>query len=201
MKNASNWLRGMACLCLLLVGSGCATSNRNDYADPLLNQRRILLFGAIDDRKAELTIKKLFFLDGKSQAPIDLFLQTPGGEMKSAFAIEHTMRAIKSPVNTFALSECNSGGAVLLAAGTGKRHAFKGAMIMVHGLKPGRVAPKEFMRIMEDSHNDFWRQHARFPESWLPLSAGTIHFLTAEQALHYGVVDEVIKRRPSGRRR
>lgn len=93
---------------------------RVDFTDPVLNRRQILLFGKIDQRAAELTIQKLLFLEGKSHDPIDLYLQTPGGETISALAIQRTMGLLQSPVNTCALSECTSGGALLLAAGTGK---------------------------------------------------------------------------------
>ena len=193
-KNIKLWCRVSTWLCLLLICMGCRTLNRVDFSDPLLNQRRVLLFGAIDDAKTELTIQKLLYLDGKTNAAIDLFLQTPGGQMKGAFAIEQTMRIIRSPVNTYALSECNSGGAFLLAAGTGKRRAFEGAVVMIHGLTINPLAPKSFVERMRNNHEAFWRKHAHLPDGWLPFAAGTNHFLSAEQALEYGMVDEVVKR-------
>ena len=193
-KNAKSGYGLSGLLCLLLICSGCRTPNRVDFSDPLLNQRRVLLFGAIDDGKAELTIQKLLYLDGKTNAPIDLFLQTPGGLLRGAFAIEQTMRTLRSPVNTYALSECNSGGALLLAAGTGKRRAFEGAVLMIHGLKIDPLAPKSFVELMQNNHEAFWRERAHLPDGWLPFGEGTNHFFSAEQALQYGVVDEVVKR-------
>jgi len=165
-----------------------------DFTDPVLNRRQILLFGDIDDRVAERTIQKLLFLEGKSHEPIDLYLMTPGGEFKSALAIEHVMRSIKSPVNTWALSECNSGGALLLAGGTGKRKAFRGAMVVVHGMVVRGKVPVEMTKQIQDSYTRFWRAHARLPEGWLPLPPGTVHVLPAEQALEYGLVDEIVER-------
>jgi ATP-dependent Clp protease protease subunit len=167
---------------------------RVDFTDPVLNRRQILQFGTLDQRAAELTIQKLLFLDGKSHDPIDLFLQTPGGEFKYAMAIEQTMRLLKSPVNTYALSECNSGGAMLLAAGTGKRRAFRGAVVVLHGLKISGQPPPGFVEEVQAAYTRFWRQRSRLPESWLPLPPGVIHVLSAEQALEYGVVDEVVER-------
>jgi ATP-dependent Clp protease protease subunit len=163
-----------------------------DFSDPVLNRRQIFLFGSIEQRVAETTIQKLLFLDAKSHEPIDLYLQTPGGEFKHAMAIEQTMRLIQSPVNTYALSECNSGGVVLLAAGTGKRRAFHGSVIIVHGLKIYGRPPAGLKPQVEDAYTDFWRRRARLPESWLPLPNGVIHVLTAEQALQYGLVDEIV---------
>ena len=170
------------------------TSARVDFADPVLNHRQILLFGAIDQRAAEVTIQKLLFLDSKGHEPIDLFLQTPGGELKYAFAIEQTMRLVQSRVNTYALSECNSGGAMLLAAGTGKRHAFHGAVIVIHGLMVGGKPPPGFVEQIQDAYTDFWRKRSRLPQSWLPLPFNSLHILSAERALEYGIVDEVVDR-------
>ena len=171
------------------------SDTRVDFNDPLLINRKVLLFGEIDQRVAEVAIQKLLFLDSRGHDPIDLFLETPGGDMKYAWAVQQTMRLIHSPVNTYALSECNSGGAMLLAAGTGQRYAFHGAVIVIHGLKPGLGAekpPAAFLADVQDSYTDFWRKCARLPASWLPLPLDSLRILTAEQALQCGIVDEVI---------
>jgi ATP-dependent Clp protease protease subunit len=171
------------------------SDERVNFDDPLLNSRKILLFGPIDQQSAEIAIQKLLFLDSKGHDPIDLFLETPGGDMKYAWAVLQTITLIHSPVNTYALSECNSGGAMLLAGGTGKRRAFHGAVIVIHGLKPGggvMKPPAAFATDVQDSYTDFWRKCARLPQSWLPLPFDSLHILTAEQALKYGIVDEVI---------
>jgi len=165
---------------------------RVDFADPVLNSRQILLFGPIDQRVAEITIQKLLFLDGKSHEPIDLYLQTPGGEVKYAFAIEEMMRLVHSPVNTYALSECNSGGTVLLAAGTGKRRAFLGGWIIIHGLEVHGNPPAGFVDAIQQTYTDFWRKRSRLPQSWLPLPLGSERVLSAGQALEFGIVDEIV---------
>ena len=167
-------------------------SRRIDFADPVLLHRQILLFGDIDDEAARRAVQELLFLDGQSQNPIDLFLMTPGGEFKSAFSIEEVMRLIQSPVNTYALSECNSGGALLLAAGTGKRKAFRGAMIIVHGVKVHGKPPHGALEQIQNAYTQFWRERTHLPEAWLPIPPDTIHVLSAEQALQYGLVDELI---------
>ena len=170
-------------LSIAIVGAllqGCATPQRTsepektlsqadvrvDFTDPVLNSRKILLFGPIDQRAAEAMIQKLLFLDSKGHDPIDLFLETPGGEMQYVWAIQQTMSLIHSPVNTYALSECNSGGAVLLAAGTGKRYALHGALIVIHGMAfHGNKPPAVYVTDFQDSYTDFWRKRARFPQS------------------------------------
>lgn len=167
---------------------------RVDFSDPVLNQRQILLFGKIDQRAAELTIQKMLYLDGKSHEPIDLYLQTPGDDKQLSLAVEQVIRLLKSPVNTWAVSECNSGGAILLAAGTGKRRAFHGTVIIVHGLTFRGNTPPEYTEPIQDWYTQFWRKRARLPDAWLPLPFGVMHILSAEQALEYGIVDEVVGR-------
>lgn len=173
-------------------GPGAATTAREDYADPVLLRRQIVLFGNINEQVAKRTIQELLFLDGQSHEPIDLYLMTPGGDLKAAFALEETMRLIRSPVNTCALSECNSGGAMLLAGGTGQRKAFRGAMVIVHGLEVHGRAPAGVVEQLQDGYTRFWRARTRLPGSWLPIPPGTLHVLSADQALQYGVVDEVL---------
>ena len=146
----------------------------------------------LNQRVAELTVQKLLYLDGKSALPIDLYLQTPGGEIKHAMAIERTMRLLKAPVNTYGLYECNSGGALLLTAGTGKRRAFEDAVIVLHGIVFHGKPPRVIEQPVQDSYSTFWRKRARLPESWIPLPFGSLHVLTAKQALEYGIIDEII---------
>lgn len=188
------------CTVLLQPSPGDAALSRSsiDFADPVLNERRILLFGDISERAAEETIQKLFYLDEQKEAPIDLYLMTPGGELKAAMSIENAMRLIRSRVNTYALSECNSGGAMLLAAGTGERVAFRGAIIVMHGIKVvNGPPPKEYFNGVQAYYTAFWQQRARLPAQWLPIPPNALHFLTAEQALEYGLIDKIIDRRPT----
>jgi ATP-dependent Clp protease, protease subunit len=173
---------------------GARAGTRIDFDDPLLNRRQVFLFGSIGQRAAEDTIQKLLFLNGENHEPIDLYLQTPGGDLKHAMAIEQTMRLIESPVNTHAFFECSSGGALLLAGGTGTRRAFQSSVIIIHGMKViGRPPAGLFPRV-QDEYTEFWRKRARLPEAWLPLPQGVIHVLSADEALEYGLVDEVIER-------
>lgn len=83
---------------------------------------------------------------------------------------------------------------MLLAAGTGKRRAFQGAVVILHGLKVSGKPPPELIDRIQDSYTHFWRQRARLPDSWLPMPRGILHVLSAEQALKYGIVDEVVEK-------
>ena len=199
-------LLSVAALCVLF--QGCTTAHptrtpektasqpdvRVDFSDPVLNQRKIFLFGRMDQRVAEATIQKLFYLEGKSHDPIDLYIESPGDTAQESLAIEHVVRILKSPVNTWTLTGCNSGGALLLASGTGKRRTFRGAVIILHGLTWRGNPPPEYMKPIQDDYMQLWRKRARLPDSWLPFPFGVLHILSAEQALEYGIVDEVIDR-------
>jgi ATP-dependent protease ClpP protease subunit len=107
-------------------------------------------------------------------------------------AIKDVMGLLQSKVNTYSLSECNSGGAVLLAAGTGKRRAFKGSVVIIHGIVITGKPPAGMKEQMQDAYTQFWQDHAKLPKEWLPLPRGVIHMLNTEDALKYGVVDEVV---------
>lgn len=190
---------------LALLLSGCAIyyndntasrteQHRLDYTDPVLNHRQILLIGEIDEDMAHDTIQKLLYLDNKGQEPIDLFLQTPGGELKSAFAIEQVIKLLRSKVNTYALSECSSGGAFLLAAGTGQRAAFSDALIIVHGMVVKGKPPEKMKNILQDYYTAFWKRRTHLPAGWLPIPPGKLIFLTAQEALKYGLVDKIIEK-------
>ncbi len=190
---------------LALLLSGCAiyySDNRPsraerpsiDYEDPVLNNRQILLIGEIDEDMAQDTIQRLLYLDKKSQEPIDVYLQTPGGELKSAFAIEQVIKLLRSKVNTYALSECSSGGAFLLASGTGQRAAFSDALIIVHGMVVKGKPPEKMKNILQDYYTAFWKRRTHLPASWLPIPPGKLIFLTSQDAMKYGLVDKIIEK-------
>ena len=82
----------------------------------------------------------------------------------------------------------------MLAAGTGKRRAFHGAWIIIHGLEVRGNPPPGFVEAVQDTYTDFWRRRARLPQSWIPLPFGSTRVLSAEQAVEYGIVDEVVDR-------
>jgi ATP-dependent Clp protease protease subunit len=184
--------------CTVLIDPGTLPPSEAgvDFSDPVLNQRRIFVVGDITDVAAAKVIRELLFLDAQNNRPIDLYLMTPGGDLKAAFAIEHAMRMIHSKVNTYALGECNSGGAMLLAAGTGDRQAFFDTVVIIHGLEPRNKPPARYIELTQESYTAFWRDRARLPEAWLPIPNGKTFILTAEQALDYGLIDKIIAKRP-----
>jgi ATP-dependent Clp protease, protease subunit len=174
-----------------------------DFSDPVLNQRRVFLVGSITEATAAQAIRQLLFLDAQNNRPIDLYLMTPGGDLKATFAVEHAMRQVRSPINTCAIGECNSGGAVLLAAGTGERRAFGDTTVVIHGMEVKNKPPTKYVELTQEAYTAFWRRHARLPKSWLPIPHGKLFVVTAREALEFGVIDKIIAPRsgeggPSG---
>lgn len=174
------------------IASGRA-SPTIDYDDPVLNKRKIFLNAGVNELTSREIIVKLLYLDQRSSSPIDLVLSTPGGNFKDTFGIIDIMRSLRAPVNTWALGSCNSAGALLLAAGTGKRYAFPNAIIIIHGVKPVGKAPADLDQIVQANYVRIWKQRARLPDDWFPLRAEKAHFLTPEKALEYGVIDEIAR--------
>jgi ATP-dependent Clp protease protease subunit len=167
---------------------------RTELDDPVLQQRRVFLVGHINNLSAAEVIRQLLHLDALSQQTIRLDLMTPGGELASVLAIVHTLQSLRSRVDTCALGECSSGGAMLLAAGTGERTAFRDSIIVIHGIATDGKPPARYRELTQDGYTRFWRQHARLPEAWLPIPQDKLFFLNAEEALDYGIIDRIVDR-------
>lgn len=166
---------------------------RLDPADPLLAQRRIVITSAINERTAKDAVNRLFHLDAlDATTPIDLYVSTQGGWPDAAFTLVDAMRLIDAPVNTWALGGCYSAGAVILAAGTGRRYAMDSAIIMVHTNLVDSSPPFSFGRLDRARYENFWRQVADLPARWFPMTGESTYYISADEALEYGIVDEVL---------
>lgn len=166
---------------------------RLDPTDPLLARRQIVITSTINERTAKDVVNRLFYLDAlDAEAPIDLYVSTQGGWPDAAFTLVDAMRLIDAPVNTWALGGCYSAGAVILAAGTGRRYAMDGAIIMVHTNLVDSKERFSFGRLDRVRYEGFWRQVAHLPARWFPMTGEATYYLSADEALELGVVDEVL---------
>jgi ATP-dependent Clp protease protease subunit len=172
-----------------------------DIYSRLLKERIIFLGTPINDDVSNLIVAQLLFLEGEEQKEISMYINSPGGVVSSGLAIYDTMQFIKSPVSTLCVGMAASMAAVLLAAGTpGKRFALPNARVMMHqgsagfsGAMPDiDIQAKEIMRVREIM-NQILASHTHQPVERIIKDTDRDFYLSAEEAMQYGVIDEVMK--------
>ncbi|GBU24363.1 ATP-dependent Clp protease proteolytic subunit [Fibrobacteria bacterium R8-3-H12] len=186
----------------------CEEEQKNEKKDflkeaeyALAKNRRVFLWGPVEDSSAEKLVKQFLYLDSISNEDIYFFINSPGGAISSGLSIYDCIKAIKSPVVTICAGQAASFGAVLLCAGAkGKRYAWPNARIMIHQpLISGEfVAPasdlaiqaEEMLRI-RDVLNGIFSEHTGKSKEELEIDTDRDNFMSAEQAKKYGIVDEV----------
>ncbi len=167
----------------------------------LANNRRIFLWGGVDDESAERIVKQLLYLDSISHDDIILFINSPGGVISSGLAIYDCMQAIESDVVTVCCGQAASMGAVLLVAGAkGKRYAWPNARIMIHqplihGQMTGpasdiQIQAEEMLRIREVTTEILARHSGKSVEK-IDKDTERDNWFAAEAAKVYGLVDIV----------
>ena len=184
-------------------------SNRGERAydifSRLLKDRIIFLGDAIEDHVANLVIAQLLFLVAEDpDKDINLYINSPGGVVTAGLAIYDTMQYLKCPVSTICIGQASSMGALLLTAGTkGKRFALPNARIMIHqplGGVQGQatdidIQAREILR-MRETINEILVRHTGQPMEAIRRDTDRDFFMSPEQAREYGIIDEVIVRRP-----
>lgn len=163
-----------------------------DYSDPLLIEHRtILLTTEINEQTSHSIISKLLFLNHRSHEPITLYLSTYGGYIKDAFAIIDVIEAIDAPVNTVGMGACYSGGALILAAGTGVRSALPNTTIVIHSPTPQGRAPKKLTDLWLHNNSDLLNRRTRLPKKLLPHRVDHRIILSLDDALRHGMIDRI----------
>ena len=172
-----------------------------DIYSRLLKDRIIFLGTAIDDVVANTVIAQLLFLDAEDpDKDIYLYLNSPGGIVTAGLAIYDTMNYLKSPVSTICIGQAASMGALLLASGTkGKRFSLPHARIMIHQPAGGfqgqatdiAIQAKEILKL-KDVLNGILAKHTGQTIDKISADTERDFFMSGEDALGYGIVDEVI---------
>ena len=175
-----------------------------DIYSRLLKDRIVFLGDGIDDHVANLVVAQLLFLESEDpDKDISLYINSPGGVISSGMAIYDTMQYVKCPVSTICVGQAASMAAVLLAAGApGKRFALPYARIMIHQPSGGskgqavdiEIQAKEILRL-KDILNRILVQHTNQPLKRVAADTDRDFFMSAEEAVRYGMVDRVIDRR------
>ncbi|MDX2168106.1 MAG: ATP-dependent Clp protease proteolytic subunit [Deltaproteobacteria bacterium] len=177
--------------------------------DPLIASRQILVTANINERTAKNVAARLLYMDALDhKRPIDLYLSTQGGWVDSAFTIIDTMQLIDAPVNTWAIGGCYSSGALILAAGTGRRFATPNAVLMIHAsLDEETKESYSYERLALQRYERIWKRRAQLPEAWFPMVGGEEYYLSPQEALDFKLIDEIrplrnrnVASAPSGRR-
>ena len=177
------------------------TERAYDIYSRLLKDRIVFIGTPIDDNVSNLIIAQLLFLQMEDpDKDINVYINSPGGYVTSGLAVYDTMQFVKPDVNTYCIGQASSMGALLLAGGTkGKRYALPNARIMIHqpwGGAQGAAADigiqaKEILRLRERI-NQLLAQHTGQPLERIEKDTDRDYFMSAEEALKYGLIDEVI---------
>ncbi len=176
-----------------------------DIYSRLLKDRIIFLGAPIDDLFANLIIAQLLFLEAEDpEKDVNLYINTPGGSVTAGLGVYDTMQYVKPPITTICLGQATSMGALLLAAGTkGKRFALPNARIMIHQPMGGfqgqatevDIHAREILKIRERL-NEIMAKHTGQPLDRIAQDTERDYFMSGEEAMRYGLIDEVITRPP-----
>ena len=172
-----------------------------DIFSRLLKARIVFLGGEIDDDTANLVVAQMLFLEMEDpDQDIMLYINSPGGSISAGMAIYDTMHYVKCEVSTVCVGMAASMGAFLLAAGAkGKRKALPNAEIMIHQPLGGArgqatdiaIQAEQIMRIKRKM-NELLSKHTGQTIKTIEKDVERDHYMTAEEALKYGLIDEII---------
>ena len=192
----------------MLIPTVIETSSRGERAydiySRLLRERIIFLGSAIDDQVANLVIAQLLFLESEdAEKPINLYLNSPGGDMVGLFAIHDTMQFLHPPVATTCVGQAASAAAVLLAAGEpGMRSTLPNARVLIHQPHGGAQGQSSDLEIqvretvaMRDRMVDILVKATGQTRERILLDIDRDYIVRGEDAVAYGLVDEVLSHR------
>ncbi|MBP5311719.1 MAG: ATP-dependent Clp protease proteolytic subunit [Clostridia bacterium] len=175
-----------------------------DIFSRLLNERIIVLSDEINDVTASLCVAQLLYLESTNPGKdISLYINSPGGSVSAGLAIYDTMNFIKCDVSTICIGRAASMGAFLLSSGTkGKRFALPNSEIMIHQPMGGSRGPAsdiviatEHIKNVRANMNRILSENTGKPIEVIERDTDRDNYMTAEQALEYGIIDKVYKNR------
>ncbi len=175
-----------------------------DIYSRLLKERIIFLTGQVEDHMANLVVAQLLFLESENpDKDIYLYINSPGGSVTAGMSIYDTMQFIKPNVSTVCMGQACSMGAFLLAGGEpGKRHVLPNSRVMIHQPLGGfqgqasdiQIHAQEILTIKQKL-NKLLAEHTGQPLEIVERDTDRDNFMSAEQAVEYGLVDSVLNHR------
>ncbi|MFM8864686.1 MAG: ATP-dependent Clp endopeptidase proteolytic subunit ClpP [Limnohabitans sp.] len=176
-----------------------------DIYSRLLKERVVFMVGPVNDHMANLVVAQLLFLESENpEKDISLYINSPGGSVSAGMAIFDTMNFIKPDVSTLCTGMAASMGAFLLAAGAkGKRYSLPNSKVMIHQPLGGaqgqateiEIAAREILKTREQLNKILAEQTGQ-PLSKIENDTERDYFLSAQEAKDYGLIDQVIAKRP-----
>lgn len=191
-----------------LVPMVIETSGRGERAydiySRLLRERVVFLVGPVNDVTANLVVAQFLFLESENpDKDIHFYINSPGGSVTAGMAIYDTMQFIKPDVSTLCIGQAASMGAFLLTAGTkGKRYCLPNSRVMIHQPMGGfqgqasdiEIHAKEIL-YLKQKLNDMMARHTGQPIERIERDTDRDNFLSADDAVAYGIVDKVLESR------
>jgi ATP-dependent Clp protease protease subunit len=178
-----------------------------DLYSRLLKDRIVFLGTPIDDDVANIIVAQMLFLESEDpDKDINLYINSPGGSVTSGMAIYDTMQYVKCQVSTICMGQAASMGALLLGAGArGKRYSLPHARIMIHQPSGGfggqasdvELHAKEILRL-KAKLNEIMQKHTGQPLDRIEKDTDRDYFMGAGEAKEYGLIDEVVIKKPAG---
>ena len=175
-----------------------------DIYSRLLKERVIFIVGAIEDHMANLVVAQLLFLESENpDKDVHLYINSPGGSVTAGLSIYDTMRFIKPDVSTMCIGQAASMGAFLLSGGTkGKRYILPNARTMIHQPSGGaqgqatdiEIQAKEIL-FLRERLNTLLAEHTGQSLEVIGRDTERDRFMSSEQSVEYGLVDEVVSSR------
>lgn len=195
--------RGLGMVPIVIETSGRGERAYDIYSR-LLRERVIFLVGPVMDQMANLVVAQMLFLESENpDKDISLYINSPGGSVSAGLAMFDTMRFIKPDVSTLCMGIAASMGAFLLAAGAkGKRYALPNARIMIHqpsGGAQGQAADIEIQAreilYLRERLNALLSEATGQPVERIARDTDRDNFMSAEDAVSYGLIDRTLSRR------
>jgi ATP-dependent Clp protease, protease subunit len=176
-----------------------------DIYSRLLKDRIVFLGGTVTDDMANLITAQLLFLESEDpEREINMYINSPGGSVTAGLAIYDTMQFVKPPVSTLCVGQAASMGSLLLAAGAkGRRYSLPHSRILIHQVSGGfegqasdiEIHAREALRLREIL-NEILAHHTGQNAKKIEKDTDRDNFMSAVQAVEYGLIDEVISGRP-----
>lgn len=196
-------IRGLGLVPMVIEQSGRGERAYDIYSR-LLKERVVFLVGPVNDQSANLVIAQLLFLESENpDKDVSLYINSPGGSVSAGLAIYDTMQFVKPAVSTLCMGIAASMGAFLLAAGEkGKRFALPNSRVMIHQPLGGvqgqasdiEIHAREILSLRDRLNNILAERTGQSLET-IARDTDRDNFMSADDALHYGLVDKVMSSR------